>query len=103
MNNEIQPVKKPQIRDEFSFCSGQFMQVSLLGIGEAPISICSTPTQKGSFELCVRDAGNLTSAMQRLLPGASVWVRGPYGQGFPLTDMAGQNLSLSPGASGWLP
>ncbi len=36
---------------------GQFVQVELFGIGEVPISICSSPTKKGSFELCVRAAG----------------------------------------------
>ena len=39
---------------------GQFVQVELFGIGEVPISICSSPTKKGSFELTVRAAGRVT-------------------------------------------
>jgi NAD(P)H-flavin reductase len=93
----------PALRESFSFCSGQFLQVSLLGIGEAPISICSTPTQKGSFELCVREAGNLTGALSRLRRGDSLWVRGPYGQGFPLADMGGQDLVFIAGGIGLAP
>jgi len=93
----------PVWRRDFSFCSGQFMQVSLLGVGEAPISICSPPTQKGSFELCVREAGNLTGALARLRGGDELWVRGPYGQGFPLADMGGQNLLFIGGGIGLAP
>ena len=33
---------------------GQFVQVSLLGWGEAPISIASSPTRSAYFELGVR-------------------------------------------------
>ena len=33
---------------------GQFVEVSLFGVGEAPISVCSSPTQFEDFELCVR-------------------------------------------------
>lgn len=93
----------PVLRENFSFCSGQFLQVSLLGIGESPISICSPPTQQGSFELCVREAGNLTQALHRLQPGDSLWVRGPYGQGFPLAEMAGQDLIFIAGGIGLAP
>lgn len=41
---------------------GQFVEVSILGIGEAPISVSSSPTQKGRFELVVRKVGNVTGA-----------------------------------------
>ena len=92
-----------ELCESFSFCSGQFLQVSLLGIGEAPISVCSPPTQEGSFELCVREAGNLTRAMHRLEPGDSLWVRGPYGQGFPLADMGGRDLLFIAGGIGLAP
>jgi len=93
----------PELRKRFSFCSGQFLQVSLLGIGEAPISICSPPTQSGSFEICVREAGNLTGALSRLRQGDPVWIRGPYGQGFPLADMGGQDLVFIAGGIGLAP
>jgi NAD(P)H-flavin reductase len=42
---------------------GQFVQVEIFGVGEAPISVCSSPTKKGSFELTVRAAGRLTKHM----------------------------------------
>ncbi|MHB8792744.1 MAG: FAD/NAD(P)-binding protein [Thermoleophilia bacterium] len=93
----------PRLKKAFSFCSGQFLQVSLLGIGEAPISICSPPTKTDTFEICVREAGNLTRALRRLRPGDPLWVRGPYGQGFPLADMAGRDLVFIGGGIGLAP
>ncbi len=89
--------------DFFSFCSGQFVMASLPGIGEAPFCVCSSPTEHGFFELAIREAGNVTGAMQRVREGDTVWIRGPYGQGFPLTDMAGRNLLFIAGGMGLAP
>ena len=63
---------------------GQFMQVSLFGIGEAPISISSSPSRSnGIFEICVRRVGDLTNALHQLEPGDTIGVRGPFGRGHP--------------------
>ena len=63
---------------------GQFVEVSIMGVGEAPISISSSPSRSnGAFELCVRRAGDLTSVLHRLGPGDTLGVRGPFGHGFP--------------------
>ena len=36
---------------------GQFVELSLFGVGEAPLSISSSPTLRGHFELGVRRVG----------------------------------------------
>ncbi|MDZ4184203.1 MAG: FAD/NAD(P)-binding protein [Desulfuromonadales bacterium] len=82
---------------------GQFVEVSLFGIGEAPISISSSPTQKGSFELAVRAAGNVTKALHALDQGASIGIRGPFGQGFPLEDLKGKDILFVAGGIGLVP
>lgn len=84
-------------------CPGQFLQVSLPGYGEAPISFCSSPTQVESFELCVAAVGNLSEAMHDLRPGDFVGVRGPYGEGFPLESMSGRDLLCVAGGIGLAP
>ena len=71
---------------ELGHMPGQFAEVSLLGIGEAPISISSSPTQTGSFQMVVRNAGNVTRAMHSLKPGDKVGIRGPFGTHFPVND-----------------
>ncbi len=45
----------------FDYEPGQFVEVSVAGLGEAPISISSSPTQKGGFELVIRNVGNVTN------------------------------------------
>jgi sulfite reductase subunit B len=94
---------KLQNGQELGHQPGQFVEVSLFGIGEAPISISSSPTQKGSFELAVRAVGNVTKAMHSLNRGAIVGIRGPFGQGFPLEEMKGKDLLIVAGGIGLVP
>jgi sulfhydrogenase subunit gamma (sulfur reductase) len=82
---------------------GQFVEVSLFGIGEAPISICSSPTQVDSFEMCVRAVGSVTNAMHRLEAGATLGLRGPYGNGFDMDAMKGSDMLFVAGGLGMAP
>lgn len=85
---------------------GQFVQVSILGIEEAPISICNSPTRlSGSFELAVRKAGALTSQMHALKPGDSIGIRGPLGNFFDVQGkkMKGKDVLLISGGCGLAP
>lgn len=82
---------------------GQFVQVSLLGWGEAPISVASSPTREGYFELGVRRAGSLTGAMHQLKAGDVIGIRGPFGRPFDLPQLRGQDLLLISGGCGLAP
>jgi sulfhydrogenase subunit gamma (sulfur reductase) len=77
---------------------GQFVEVSLFGVGEAPISISSSPSRSnGTFELCVRKVGDVTTAMHNLGEGATIGVRGPFGTGFPLEKFKGRDILVVAG------
>jgi sulfhydrogenase subunit gamma (sulfur reductase) len=83
---------------------GQFVQVSLLGIGEAPISISSSPSRSnGIFELCVRKVGDVTGALHSLEAGAQIGVRGPFGAGFPIDKFKGKDVLVAAGGLGLAP
>jgi len=82
---------------------GQFVQVSLLGWGEAPISVASSPTRDVFFEIGVRRAGSLTGAMHRMKAGDTIGIRGPYGRHFDLPGLCGQDLLLISGGCGLAP
>jgi NAD(P)H-flavin reductase len=83
---------------------GQFVEVSVLGVGEAPISISSSPSRSnGTFELCVRRVGDVTNALHRLEPGAAVGIRGPFGRGFPYEKFRGKDVLFAPGGLGLAP
>jgi sulfhydrogenase subunit gamma (sulfur reductase) len=83
---------------------GQFVELSVLGVGEAPISISSSPSRaNGTFELCVRRAGDVTGALHRMQPGQIVGVRGPFGHGFPIERFYGKDILFAPGGLGLAP
>lgn len=89
---------------------GQFVEVSLMGVGEAPISISSSPTKRGSFELVVRDVGKfsgtpgrLTGALHKLEAGDEVGIRGPFGKGFPVSILEGNDLLFVAAGLGLVP
>ena len=88
---------------DFTYRPGQFVMLSVVGTGEAPFSISSTPTRPGIIELCVRRIGHVTDALFRLPPNALVGVRGPYGNGFPIEKLEGNNLLLVAGGLGMAP
>jgi NAD(P)H-flavin reductase len=72
------------VPDDFTYQAGQFVMVSVLGAGEIPISITSTPGASKDLEICVRTAGHVSAALNRLNTGDCIWVRGPYGRPFPV-------------------
>jgi len=82
---------------------GQFVEVSMFGYGEAPISISSSPTKKSSFDLCVRATGSLTNAMHMLPVGSMVGIRGPFGKGFNVNELKGKDVLFIGGGIGIVP
>lgn len=83
---------------------GQFVEVSMLGVGEAPISISSSPSRsEQSFELCVRNVGDVTGALHRLQVGDKIGIRGPFGRGFPFEKFRGKDVLFAPGGLGLAP
>jgi sulfite reductase subunit B len=83
---------------------GQFVGVSVLGVGEAPISISSSPSRSnGSFELCVRNVGSVTSSIHARQVGDVLGVRGPFGHGFPVHQFRGKDILFAPGGLGLAP
>jgi NAD(P)H-flavin reductase/NAD-dependent dihydropyrimidine dehydrogenase PreA subunit len=82
---------------------GQFVEVSVFGIGEAPISLSSSPTNKETFELCVRKLGNVTSKLHKLNVGDKVGIRGPFGNGFDIDSLKGKDILFIAGGLGIAP
>lgn len=82
---------------------GQFVMVSIPGVGDAPISLSSSPTKKGSFELVVRKVGKLTGALHKMKAGDSLGIRGPFGKGFPVEKLEGNDLLFVAGGLGIVP
>lgn len=82
---------------------GQFIQLSIYGVGEAPFSISSPPEQKNVFELAVRKIGAVTQALHNIEPGQKVAIRGPYGSFFPVQQFVGKDTLFVAGGLGYIP
>lgn len=85
------------------FIPGQFLQLSVPGAGEIPISPADLPGPEGTLKLCVRRVGHVTELLHGQRPGAPLGVRGPFGNGFPLAEMAGRPVLLLAGGLGIAP
>lgn len=81
---------------------GQFIEVSLPGVGAFPVSACTLVTE-GRITSCIRCAGRVTEALFRLEAGAVVGVRGPFGNGFPLAVFCNSDALLIAGGLGIAP
>jgi sulfhydrogenase subunit gamma (sulfur reductase) len=87
----------------FRYRAGQFAMVSILGAGEAPFSISSTPSRPGLLEFCIRQVGTVTNALFRLKENDLVGLRGPYGNGFPVEKMKDKDILIVMGGLGAAP
>jgi len=91
-------------RNNFSFKPGQFVELTVFGLGEAPFSIVSNPNNRDFFKLCIRDAGSVSGALHRMDEGSRIGIRGPFGNGyFPYEKMKNHNVLLIAGGLGIAP
>ena len=88
----------------FGHRPGQFMQISVFGIGEAPISVSSSPTRGNYLEFGIRKAGELTGVLHDdIKPGDTFGIRGPFGTCFDVELLNGKDLILVAGGCGLAP
>lgn len=97
-------IDDPAQRNAFIFLPGQFVELTVFGVGEAPFSIPSSPSNKEYFELCVRNIGSVSGALHRMKAGDKVGIRGPFGKGhFPFEEMKRNNVVIVAGGLGMAP
>jgi sulfhydrogenase subunit gamma (sulfur reductase) len=76
----------------FKYIPGQFAEISLIGKGECPIGIASSPTEEGSLKFTIKKMGTVTTALHNVEKGDIIGVRGPFGNGWPIEDMKNKNI-----------
>lgn len=89
--------------EEFSFKTGQFIELSVDGIGEAPFTPSSSPLVKDKIEVTVMKTGYVTEYMHNLKPGAIMGIRGPYGRGYPVEKFHDKEILVVGGGCGFAP
>ncbi len=88
---------------EFRPEPGQFIMISVPGLGEAPFSLSSGPERNGCFDTTIRAVGNLTGILDRCVVGTKIGVRGPYGKAWPLEKAKGRDVLVIAGGIGLAP
>jgi NAD(P)H-flavin reductase len=88
----------------FNYKPGQFVEVSLFGYGEFPVSVSEiVDMKKGSFQITVRQVGKLTHQLMEMPVNSVIGIRGPFGNGFPMEEMEGRDILLVAGGIGLSP
>ena len=80
---------------------GQFFQLSIPKVGEAPISVSGKG--EGWVEFTIRKVGRLTEGIFGLGAGDLLFMRGPYGNSFPVEEFEGKDLVVICGGTGMAP
>jgi NAD(P)H-flavin reductase len=83
--------------------TGQFVEVAVPGLGEAPYTPSGNQKDTDRLEVTVMKAGTVTARMHELGPGAELGVRGPLGKGYPLGEFEGRPVLILGGGVGFAP
>lgn len=84
-----------------SYAPGQFNMLYAPGKGEVPISVSAVT--EGRITHTVRSVGLVSDALTRLRPGDTLGVRGPFGTGWPVTELRGKDVVVVAGGLGLAP
>lgn len=87
----------------FAFAPGQFNMLYVWGVGEVPISISGDPARPQTLTHTIRAVGPVSEALCRLPRGATVGVRGPYGNHWPVEAAVGSDVVVAAGGIGLAP
>jgi len=90
-------------KEDFSFRTGQFIELTLPGIGEAPFTPSSDPNIKEKIDVTIMNVGHVTSLLHTASKNTAVGIRGPYGRGYPLEKFLGKDIVIVGGGVGLAP
>ncbi|MBX5454502.1 MAG: FAD/NAD(P)-binding protein [Acidobacteriia bacterium] len=85
------------------FAPGQFNMLTAFGVGEVPISLSGDPAEPDRLVHTIRAVGPVSTALTRLGPGETVGLRGPFGVGWPMAELAGHDVLIVAGGLGLAP
>jgi len=89
--------------ERFKFQTGQFVELTLPGIGEAPFTPSSSPEETEKMEITIMKTGRVTGSLHECKKGQKVGIRGPYGNGYPLETFVGNHVYIVGGGVGLAP
>ncbi len=90
-------------KEPLEFATGQFIELTVPGVGEAPFTPSSKPVIKDTIEVSVMRVGKVTEHIHELKKGDRVGLRGPFGTGYPMEDFRGKEVLVVGGGCGFAP
>jgi len=102
---ETPTIKTLRLKPEepISFKTGQFIELTVPGVGEAPFTPSSRPSIKDAMEVTIMRVGKVTERIHQLEKGDTVGLRGAFGNGYPLDKFKGKEILVIGGGCGFAP
>jgi NAD(P)H-flavin reductase len=99
---ETPDIKTYTIRPDepIPFKAGQFVELAVPGIGEAPFTPSSSPRISDHMEITIMRTGRVTDWLDTMEVGGEVGVRGPMGRAYPIDDFHGREILIVGGGCG---
>lgn len=88
---------------EIPFRAGQFMQLTMPGLGEAPFTPSSSPSKTETLDFTILRTGKVTDALHEVKEGTVLGLRGPFGKGYPTDKFEGKEVLVVGGGVGLAP
>ncbi len=82
---------------------GQFIEISIPGIGESTFAISRLSEDKRCFTVSIKRIGHTTKMLHRLAVGEIIGYRGPYGNHFPIDQWRKKDIVVIAGGIGLAP
>jgi len=89
--------------EPLQFKSGQFVQLTLPGVGEAPFTPSSSPHEPEPLAITVLKTGAVTDRLHECRSGQMLGLRGPFGKGYPIDKVQGKQVLVVGGGVGLAP
>jgi len=102
---ESPTIRTLRLRPEkpITFRTGQFMEVSVPGIGEGPFTPSSSHYISDVMDMTIMKAGFVTEYIHKTRIGDRIGLRGPYGKGYPLETFKDRDVLIMGGGVGMAP
>ncbi len=85
------------------FRAGQFVQLTLPGVGEAPFTPSSSPADPERIAITILKTGVVTDRLHDCAAGQTLGLRGPFGKGYPVEKLQGKEVLVVGGGVGLAP
>jgi sulfite reductase subunit B len=89
--------------EKFPFKTGQFVELTIFGVGEAPFTPSSSPFETDTIDITIMKTGRMTEVLHSMKEGDIVGLRGPYGNGYPVESFKGKEILIIGGGVGLAP